>query len=97
MITKIQNPFPEIEISVKRFYLDDVIISSICPHCRKETSRDLGQNYLSYPDVNQDIKIGFYHDCDDGNEEEWDETIKIRLQIEKGENNKDNKDKEISF
>lgn len=58
-----------VELEIKRCYLPGVRLSSLCPHCGEEITKDLGDEYLSYPKVGEVIKMPFYHEYN--NEDEW--------------------------
>jgi hypothetical protein len=71
-----------IQIDSKRFYIEGVNLDSKCPNCGICSSRDLGVEYLSYPETGHN-EIYFYCDGDDGCDEEWTEKYDLRLSIEK--------------
>ncbi len=54
------------ELDVKRLYLPITILAD-CPKCGREASRDLSEDYLSYPVIGQEESIGF--DCSSEDEE----------------------------
>lgn len=71
------GPVVPVEIDQKRFYLPQQVFA-ICPKCGAEVERD---GYLSYPKVNQPMRMTFWHHV--GTEEhEWDEQIVLRVTIE---------------
>lgn len=55
---------------VKRFYLP-YRVTSTCPECGEEVTRDLSGDYLSYPSGGE-TDIDFCHEPDDDDDEgEW--------------------------
>lgn len=67
----------ELEIDVKRFYIDGLIMTKKCKGCGSDVyfSKDKG-NYLSYPKVNEEIEVPFY--CGNCGEENL---TKIKLEL----------------
>lgn len=77
-MSEIINLNKSIKLS-KRFYLPGVVIKSKCLNCKKEMKRDLGDDYLSYPETNKSESVYFYcNDCDI----EFEEKIIIKLSVE---------------
>lgn len=54
------------ETNEKRFYVPGVTLKANCPKCGAECERDLGGNYLSYPEYNSPIEIDLFcnEECD---------------------------------
>lgn len=48
----------KVELS-KRFYLPGTIITATCPKCGNKLEKDLGGDYLSYPETNNEEGIYF--------------------------------------
>ena len=64
------------ELEIKRFYLEGLDVTAVCPHCDKEIELD---QYLSYPDMNIPIDIDFYcNECDS----EWSEKAILKVSLE---------------
>lgn len=72
------------ELDVKRFCVGGVKLRSKCPKCGKVITRDLGEEYLSYPTVNTPIEVDFCHEAPSGEptDHEWSEKIVLRVTIE---------------
>jgi hypothetical protein len=52
-------------IDVKRFYLPGLRVEVECKECKKPMVKDLAQEYLTYPPVNQPFPFTVYcTDCD---------------------------------
>ena len=71
----------------KRFYIPGVTLKSVCPECGKEVVDDLGEQYLSYPKVNEPFDYTFYHEQQPEEEgkywcHEWTEKIVLRISVE---------------
>jgi hypothetical protein len=47
------------EISCKRMYLDGLVVRTDCPKCGEEVERDVGSEYLSYPEPNVPFDFTF--------------------------------------
>ena len=70
-------------LEIKRLYLP-VTIKKICPNCGGMCERDLDQDCLSYPKVNEKGEIDFYcNNCD--NEFTGSYILKMSLQEETDE------------
>lgn len=66
----------------KRFYLPGVLVKTVCPKCGKPNTRDMGDDYLSYPIAGKPFQIGAYcKSC----EHEWKVTVILRITLEPGE------------
>ncbi len=67
----------------KRLQLPGVQIKSDCPRCGHTRVFDIGgDNYLSYPKMNEEFVFGCYcHDCDgaEGKTTEW--VVTLRLDV----------------
>lgn len=74
-IINYEEPF---DLGVKRFYLP-VEIQAECPCCCSEISRDLEDDYLSYPVANVKEPVTFY--CEDCNED-FTENIIVKVTVE---------------
>lgn len=52
-------------LDVKRFYLDGVLIMADCPKCGYARCRDLGGDYLGYPNYGKPMPVAMYCEpCD---------------------------------
>lgn len=79
---KIEGNGKAFEIDVKRFYLP-LKVTTKCPHCGREVTRNFEDYYLSYPTVNVPMDINFMHETDDGNDEhEWSVRAILRVTLE---------------
>lgn len=70
------------EIEVKRFYMPGVILSSKCPKCGENVEIDMDDEYISYPQVGENV-VEFYHECneEDGLTEEWDVEFNLSISV----------------
>jgi hypothetical protein len=67
------------ELEIKRLYVPGVVLSGTCPKCEKVNNVDLGNQYLSYPKVDEPHDYGFY--CE-GCGHEWNRKIMVTLKVE---------------
>lgn len=68
---------PDTEIDVKRFYIPGVVLDQKCPGCGSDCSKDLGNNYLSFPRTGTN-QVNFYcRDC----HEEWSMDIDLSVTV----------------
>jgi len=65
-------------IEVKRFYLP-VEAGVKCPHCGKMNVKDFEDDYLSYPEVGENIQVSMY--CEHC-EEQYTFNVKLTMQLE---------------
>ena len=69
-------------IEVKRFYLP-ISIDKKCPSCGNNCTKDLSDDYLSYPKVNETDELYFYCDnCD----AEFKSNFKMKISLEVEDN-----------
>jgi len=78
---EIENLNDRFQIQDKRFK-SPFIFKSKCPECRVEVVKDMRDDYIGYPLVNKTFDIHFYHECDDDNEHEWNESVILRVRLE---------------
>lgn len=62
----------------KRFMVPGVMLTSKCPHCGQDITKDFSEDYLSFPTAGKN-EIGFWHDSDDDINHEW--TVSVELII----------------
>lgn len=68
------------EVDDKRFYVPGVVLKSTCPECQAPASRDMGDDYLSYPKANTPIDSRSFHcECCD---HEWSAKIVLSITVE---------------
>jgi len=90
MVEVIESPNPPgDELGIKRFYVPGVVLRSKCPQCGMVDEKDLSDNYISYPQINEPTKVHFYceHYADSQSEDEgcghsWTEEVIVRIKIE---------------
>ena len=56
-------------------------VTSNCPQCGIEDTRDFSIDYLSYPTIDNPVKVYFYHDTEDG-DHEWQEFVILRVSLD---------------
>lgn len=81
---KVESLDESFEIDVKRFYAP-IILCAECPECGRECSRDLRDNGLSYPRLNEPMEVWFrcLPGVGDGRDEhEFARTVVLRLSVE---------------
>ena len=71
----------KIEINIKRFYLP-LVIKDKCPNCDGDITYDLGEQYLSYPILNEPETIGI---CCEACDLEFEKTVTLSLSIDIGD------------
>lgn len=69
-------------IDCKRFYMPGVVATSVCPRCGNEAERDLSDPPMSYPVANKTMHLNFYHECADGEEQEWSVPVRLIVKLE---------------
>lgn len=80
-ITMRTVPGPAPELS-KRTRIPVEVLSN-CPRCSEEVTIDYTRDYLSYPVPGEPFTIYFCHECEDGEECEWEsEQVVLRVTIE---------------
>lgn len=83
MTFRIENTNDAVE-GDKRFYYP-VKVHSECPKCGVPVVNDGSKLYLSYPITNTVQRLGFYHECEDG-DAEWSCNVVLRVTLEMHEN-----------
>lgn len=57
---------------IKRCYAEGAVAVVACPNCGSMLSRDLGSDYLSYPEVGEETTIYFHcPTCEDAEREDY--------------------------
>ena len=69
------------ELDVKRYYIP-LEVTSQCPRCRQEVTRNLLEDYLSFPRFDVPIWLRFYHECSTDSYIEWKHNVIMRLTLE---------------
>lgn len=67
------------ELDVKRLYLPGTVLEDQCPSCGVLCRHDLGQQYLSYPLINEPAEFTFW--CS-ACEREWPRQIVLTMRVE---------------
>ena len=63
----------------KRFYIPGAVVLDECPKCKAIESKDLGEEYLSFPTLNGKESLHMYcGNCD----YEWTVYLKLNLNVE---------------
>lgn len=60
-------------------------ITDTCPTCGAEVTKYLSSDYISYPKVNEPMRVSMYHHIerdDDDDEHSWDVRIILRVTAE---------------
>lgn len=53
------------ELNIKRLYLDGIVLYKPCPDCGTDIKIDMGEDYMSYPEVGTEEEVYYYCDeCD---------------------------------
>ena len=69
--------------NVKRMHVP-YTVTSTCPQCGVEDTRDFSIDYLSYPVLDKPAKVYFYHDAGD-TDHNWEGFVILRLTLEVAE------------
>lgn len=76
---KIEATGEPVRLDVKRCRLP-ITITDVCPHCGEVVTKNLGTDYISFPMVNEPIRLSMYH-CVEKTGEEHDWFIRVVLRV----------------
>jgi hypothetical protein len=79
---KIEMTGELVSIDVKRCRLP-INITDVCPKCGTTVTKYLNYDYISFPKVNEPIKVSMYHHIEKtGEEHDWPVNIVLRVTAE---------------